>query len=113
MSEGGNEGTGFTQYSHWKKALAEQQQAGAGKDADPVEPGSVDFRALNVTADGALVLPADIRRAMALDKDGRVTVQVRDGELIVISPMAAVRRLQKKAREPGSWQQSRVGRTGC
>ncbi|WP_052161233.1 hypothetical protein [Hoeflea sp. BAL378] len=104
VSEGGNEGTGFTQYSHWKKALAEEQATGAGKTVDPIEPGSVDFRALNVTADGALLLPADIRRAMALDKDGRVTVQVRDGELVVISPMAAVRRLQKKAQElgPGS-----------
>jgi bifunctional DNA-binding transcriptional regulator/antitoxin component of YhaV-PrlF toxin-antitoxin module len=104
VSEGGNEGTGFTQYSHWKKALAEEQEARAGNGADPLEPGSVDFRALNVSADGALVLPADIRRAMALDKDGRVTVHVRDGELMVISPMAAVRRLQKKARElvPGT-----------
>ena len=104
VSEGGNEGTGFTQYSHWKKALAEKNKAGAENAAGPAEPGSIDFRALNVTADGALVLPADIRRAMALDKDGRVTVQVRDGELTVISPMAAVRRLQKKARElvPGN-----------
>ena len=27
VAEGGNEGTGFTQYSHWKKALAAQQAA--------------------------------------------------------------------------------------
>ena len=99
VAEGGNQGTGFTQYSHWKKALAEEKEAGAGKAEGPVEPGSVDFRALNISGDGTLVLPADIRRAMALDADGRVTVQVRDGELTVISPMAAVRRLQKKARE--------------
>lgn len=96
-AEGGNVGTGFTQYSHWKKALAAKEIA---QKVEPSNlPGSIDFRALNVSADGALVLPADIRRAMALDKDGRVTVQVRDGELTVISPMAAVRRLQARAQE--------------
>jgi hypothetical protein len=101
VAEGGNEGTGFTQYSNWKKALAEQQEMGTGESEAATEPGSVDFRALNISPDGALLLPADIRRAMVLDKDGRVTVQVRDGELTVISPMAAVRRLQRKARELG------------
>lgn len=98
-AEGGNEGTGFTQYSHWKKALAAKESAVARKEEPANLPGSVDFRALSVSPDGALFLPADIRRAMALDKDGRVTVQVRDGELTVISPMAAVRRLQAKAQE--------------
>lgn len=103
-AEGGNEGTGFTQYSHWKKALAAENNVGVGKVEAPNMPGSVDFRALTISPDGTLVLPADILRAMALDKDGRVTVQVRDGELTVISPLAAVRRLQKKAQElvPGS-----------
>lgn len=102
-AEGGNEGTGFTQYSHWKKALAEKN-AGTEQGETPNLPGSVDFRALSISPDGALLLPADIRRAMALDRDGRVTVQVRDGELTVISPLAAVKRLQRKAQElvPGS-----------
>lgn len=99
VAEGGNEGTGFTQYSHWKKALAEKLEAEKAEPSTPAEPGTVDFRALNVAADGTLVLPADMRRAMLLDADGRVTVRVKDGELTVISPMVAVRRLQERARQ--------------
>lgn len=99
MSEGGNQGTGFTQYSHWKRAIAEKVGEAAVDAVQSAEPGSVDFRALNVSADGVLVLPAEIRRAMMLDPDGRVTVRVEDGELKVISPMVAVKRLQSKARQ--------------
>ena len=95
LAEGGNEGTGFTQYSHWKKELLAMQAA--DEQPAPTEPGSVPFRPMTVSAEGHLVLPADIRRAMLLDADGRVTVSVVDGELRVISPMSAVHRLQRRA----------------
>lgn len=96
VAEGGNEGTGFTQYSHWKKELMAQRQA-AGEEPLPDEPGTLPFRPMTVTSEGHLVLPDDVRRAMLLDADGRVTLSVVDGELRVISPLAAVRQLQRRA----------------
>lgn len=95
VAEGGNVGTGFTQYSHWKKEIMAQTEAEAANDAE--QPASLPFRAMTVSADGHLVLPPDVRRAMMLDTDGRVTVSVVDGELRVISPMSAVHQLQRKA----------------
>ncbi|PWV99036.1 hypothetical protein DFR52_104327 [Hoeflea marina] len=100
VASGGNEGTGFTQYSHWKRALAEQQAGAASRaSAEMNEPGTVGFRAMNVAGDGTLQLPDDIRAAMLLDRDGRVTVRVEDGELRIISPLAAVKRLQARAEQ--------------
>jgi hypothetical protein len=95
VAEGGNPGTGFTQYSHWKKevsALAEAEE-----DSVETHPASVPFRAMTISADGHLALPPDMRKAMLLDRDGRVTVSVVDGELRAISPMSAVHQLQRRA----------------
>ena len=103
-AEGGNLGTGYTQYSHWKNALQERLDAESGPPNTPAEPGSVAFRPMSISADGTLVLPADIRRAMALDPDGRVTVCVVDGELRVVSPLASLHRAQALAsryKKPG------------
>ncbi|MEX0955498.1 MAG: hypothetical protein WDZ83_09830 [Rhizobiaceae bacterium] len=98
VAEGGNEGTGFTQYSHWKKEMAAQsKRASVRHEAVDGEPGSVPHRPMSVSADGHLVLPAELRKAMLLDSDGRVTATVVDGELRVLSPMAAVRQLQRRA----------------
>lgn len=52
---------------------------------------------LKIDSVGRLVVPAEMRRAMLLDADGRVTVSVVDGELRAISPLAAVRQLQRRA----------------
>lgn len=102
VAEGGNEGTGFSQYSHWKKAMLER---GASAEADAgQQPGSVDVMSLYVSSDGRLLIPAAMRAAMVLPPDGRVTAEVIDGELRVVSPMAAVRRIQKiaqKYKKPG------------
>lgn len=92
---GGNEGTGFTQYSHWKKEILAQAEAEDGTVA--THPASLPFRAMTVSADGQLFLPPDVRKAMLLDTDGRVTVSVVDGELRVISPLSAVHQLQRRA----------------
>lgn len=97
MAEGGNEGTGFTQYSHWKKELLAQEAAAGSPDDGGTEAGSIAYLPMSVAPDGSLVLPPDVRRAMLLDADGRVTIHVVEGELRVISPMAAVGQLQKRA----------------
>ncbi len=95
VAEGGNEGTGFTQYSHWKKEVQAQQEA---EDATvATQPASLPFRPMTISADGQLFIPPDMRKAMLLDADGRVTVTVIDGELRVISPMSAVHQLQRRA----------------
>jgi hypothetical protein len=59
---------------------------------------------LNVDPDGGLALPAALRDAMMLDPDGRVTAHVEDGELRIVSPLAAIRRAQRiaqKYKKPG------------
>jgi hypothetical protein len=96
IAEGGNQGTGFTQYSHWKKEYLARQEQAMPREAASVSPGNIDFRFLSVAPDGTIALPHDVRRAMLLDEDGRVTLSVVDGELRVISPMVAVRQLQRR-----------------
>ncbi|MBP7243424.1 hypothetical protein [Amaricoccus sp.] len=95
VAEGGNEGTAFTQYSHWKKAYQNHFTRGAGASA-PREDRALH---LNVDAAGRLVLPAEALAGMDLGADGRVTGRLEDGELRLISPRVALRRLRKAARD--------------
>ncbi|TVQ57286.1 MAG: hypothetical protein EA355_04815 [Rhodobacteraceae bacterium] len=53
---------------------------------------------LNITPEGGLIIPRALLDEMMLDPDGRVTARVKDGELHVISPMAAIRRAQRIAK---------------
>lgn len=76
------------------KGFAEEQQ--------PFARGTDDLRSvpslrLKVDSAGRVVIPAEMRSAMLLDADGRVTATVVDGELRIITPMAAVRLLQRRA----------------
>ena len=98
VSEGGNEGTGFTQYSHWKKAMLERLEGETGEHRAP-EPGNVEAMALNISSDGRILVPQQMREAMMLDPDGRVTALVENGELRIVAPRAAIRRLQRMARQ--------------
>lgn len=66
---------------------------------EPAPPAKDEYFALSVGPSGDLVLPKTLREAMMLDKDGRVTAHVDNGELRVISPMAAVRQVQKMAQK--------------
>ena len=50
---------------------------------------------LKVAADGRFVIPAAARAQMMLDEDGTVTARIEDGELKLISRMAAIRRIQR------------------
>jgi bifunctional DNA-binding transcriptional regulator/antitoxin component of YhaV-PrlF toxin-antitoxin module len=61
------------------------------------EPGAGPVH-LTVAADGRLLIPAEMRRAMHLDASGRVTARVVDGELHLITPRTALRRLRAIAR---------------
>lgn len=97
VAGGGNEATGFTQFSHWRKA----RSAAA---APPGEPGDHPRVLLELGKDGALRLPEPLRRAMALKPGDRVTAFVEGGELRVIGMRAGIRRAQAivaKYKKPG------------
>lgn len=46
--------------------------------------------ALQIGADGRVLIPAELRRQMKIDASGRLTARMVDGELRLISPMAAL-----------------------
>lgn len=54
---------------------------------------------------GRVVIPAEIRRALDLQPGTVLTFSVRDGEVVISTPMAAARKLQeifaKAPRKPG------------
>ncbi len=85
--EGGNPNTASTQFQYWKSAQ-EEAEAPAGRPAD------VGPQRLTVGADGRVVIPAEMRRAMRLDDAGTVTAEVRDGELRILSSAVALERVQ-------------------
>lgn len=92
LAEGGNEGTAFTQYSHWKKLQA--AGAGAGRALEEGRPVR-----LKVAPGGRLVLPPEVLAGMGLGEDGTVTARLEDGELRLITPRVALRRLRAMVRE--------------
>ena len=64
----------------------------------------VDPQPLKVSSDGRVLIPLDMREAMALGDDGRVAARVEGGELRIVSPATAVRRIQarmQKFKKPG------------
>lgn len=90
VAQGGNRGTAFTQYSHWKKShlrgdLTRNERAELAGDWLPDRQ-----HRLVVGADGSVVIPADLRRAMDLDASSVVTARVIDGELRVVTPKVAL-----------------------
>lgn len=94
IAEGGNKGTGFTQYSNWKKALKEVRP-----DAPhAAEPSVVDPIPLVIDSQGRLTIPPEMRAAMLLGAGGKVTARIEDGELRVIAPSVAIRRAQEIVR---------------
>jgi bifunctional DNA-binding transcriptional regulator/antitoxin component of YhaV-PrlF toxin-antitoxin module len=95
VAAGGNEGTGFTQYSHWKKARVEDVPP-ERPDVSPAPPESVRLR---IAPDGRLVVPAALRAHMKLDEDGVVTAWLDGGELRVVSPRVAIEMIQRMVRE--------------
>lgn len=111
--EGGNENTAKTQYAMWKKEKLTNPEADPGEAADepdapgPTEndaPGECDPIPLVMDAQGRLTLPRELRAAMLVGTDGRVTARVEDGELRVIAPRVAIRRAQaiaRKYKKPG------------
>lgn len=89
-AEGGNENTASTQYSHWRKVYEKSISSHA-----PWAPGSKIKMTLVIGGDGRLLVPLEIRSTMMIGKDGKVQVSFEDGELRIVSPRLALRRIQK------------------
>jgi len=65
----------------------------------PDEPGNVGSRRIRILANGRIVIPAQMRSAMLIDGSGYLTARVVEGELRMLTPRAAVLKLQKRMRE--------------
>ncbi|ESQ77558.1 hypothetical protein ABAC402_00080 [Asticcacaulis sp. AC402] len=50
---------------------------------------------LQIGADGRVLIPLELRRAMKLGADGRVNAELIDGELRLYSPAVALEKIQK------------------
>lgn len=85
VAEGGNANTASTQFHYWKCAQEEV----------PTEaPSSLGPVRLAIGLDGRVVIPAELRRAMALDESGAVSAEIVEGELRMVSSRIALQRLQ-------------------
>lgn len=95
-AEDGNPATANTQYQHWKTSY----EASAGHATAPQDAlRDVEAQPVTVAPDGRLVIPQEMRDAMMLDRDGRVTARVEAGELRVSSRRIAIRRMQRELSE--------------
>ena len=98
VTEGNQESTGYTQYSRWKKAHTEHFKRGSKAPHAAASAAVSEPAQLVVGVDGRLLVPAQMRAAMEIAPDGKVTARVVDGELRVISPKVAIRRAQALVR---------------
>ncbi len=94
VAEGGNPNTASTQYSHWKK---HHDTRPSDHIAAPPESGNRVI--LQIGNDGRLLIPAELRAKMMIAEDGKVLARVEDGELRVIAPKLALRRIQLLVKE--------------
>ena len=95
-AENGNANTANTQYQHWREWHKLQSDPLAVSSAKPCDVEPQSFR---VAPDGRFSIPIEMREAMELGEDGRVTVRVEAGELHMVSPAAAVKQVQSRMRK--------------
>ena len=89
-------------YQHVRNVLLQgrpKSEAAGAPTSDLQEPGNVEPQKLRIAANGRLVVPADMRSAMLIDDSGHLTARVVQGELRVLAPLAAVRKLQRMAQD--------------
>ena len=91
-------------YQHVRNVLLRgrpKSEAEVARDPCPMpdEPGDVGSQRIRILADGRMVIPAKMRQAMLIEEGGYLTARVVAGELRVLTPRAAVLKLQKRMRE--------------
>ena len=102
VAENGNRNTAGTQYQYWKKYHHEPRSVSAPASSEKLR--EVEPQPLKVASDGRVLIPLEMREAMVLGEDGRVTARVEAGELRIVSPAVAVRQIQvrmRKFKKPG------------
>lgn len=93
----GNEGTGFTQYSHWKKAHLAHFERGAR----PKMRGDGAY-AVSIGPDGRLVVPASLREALGWVPGETLDLRKDGDDLRITTRRKAARTAQALfARLPG------------
>lgn len=88
-------------YQHVRNVLMQGPPQSRTPDAGaaaPREPGNVTQQRLRIAPNGRLVIPAEMRAAMLIDDSGHLTARVVRGELRMLAPRAAVRKLQTMLR---------------
>lgn len=95
-AENGNANTANTQYQYWKDWYEQQPDPLTVSSAKPCNVEAQSFR---VAPDGRFSIPLEMREAMQLREDGRVTVRVEAGELRMVSPAIAVKQVQSRMRK--------------
>ena len=94
MEQGIQERTASRQYNDWRRDYENQQvqhTAGNGVHEGPVAPLHLH---LQIGADGRVLIPAEMRRAMKIDDTGKLNAELVDGELRLFSPAVALEKLQ-------------------
>ncbi len=77
---------------------------GLAEDAPSFDHGetglkSVDYTQLKINSAGRVVIPAEMRAAMLVEPGDTLSAHVEDGELRIVSPKAALKRVQAFARK--------------
>lgn len=95
-AEHGNANTANTQYQYWR---AWHKLQPGPLTVSSTKPCDVEPQSFRVAPDGRFSIPLEMREAMQLQEDGRVTVRVEAGELRVVSPAVAVKQVQSRMRK--------------
>ena len=102
VAERGNRNTAGTQYQYWKKDYDAPRRGSVPAPSE--EQRTIGPRSLKISRDGRLLIPVDMREAIGLGDDARVTARVEAGELRLVCPALAVRQIQarmRKYKKPG------------
>ena len=94
VAEGGNANTAHTQYQAWKTDHDKRQPTATRASV----PRDIEPRLLQVTSDGRLLIPHEMRAAMQLGPAGRIIASVEAGELRLVSQEVSIRRTQARLR---------------
>jgi AbrB family looped-hinge helix DNA binding protein len=94
VAEGGNANTASTQFHYWARRYTETE----GARPEPIDQQAPDAVQLRVESNGRVVIPAEFRMAMELGEGGKVTARIVDGELRIITPVIALRKLREMGR---------------
>ena len=77
------------------RSTSELQGFAEGQAKYQAPPAAPQRWVLKVAADGRFVIPAAARAAMEIGEEGKVTAILEDGELRIVSPRVAIRKIQK------------------